>query len=452
VAAKKPARRAMKLGFIDEKGAWAIEPRFEQAKQLSGGLAPVCEGGKWGYVDRAGVIAIPFGFSAAEPFDAFGVAAVRRGSDDGAIDRTGAPLPVPQYTGAPKHFSEGLAPSERDGLVGYIDEARRWVVPPRFARGFHFSEGKAWVQEQGDAGKDGASAIDRDGNVLFHVSGFHQCFEFSGGMARVQRPGRSGWVDQEGRLAIDLGDAPGAPPYPGNHPGGDFSEGLAFCWAGGKATCIDATGAKVFETVYTGIETFKNGYARIRTNSAPPRWGLVDRAGQIALMPAYKSCGDVVDGVGIVQIAALDFGIFAVGRPTLVVTGFDEIRAFDERGIAVARLGGKVRFIDRAGVAVATTDVDQVKAWVGDRAAAQRGGKWGVVDRDGKIVVEPRYDLIGTLGPLTVVNLGGALDRQGVFVGGRWGFIDASGAERIPLGFDVAGRFSEGLAVAGVLR
>jgi hypothetical protein len=49
-----------KIGFFDTKGAWAIEPQFDEARSFSAGLAAVnrgskCHsGGKWGYIDRSG--------------------------------------------------------------------------------------------------------------------------------------------------------------------------------------------------------------------------------------------------------------------------------------------------------------------------------------------------------------------------------------------------------------
>lgn len=43
------------FGFYDYDGDEVIEPRYEDAKTFSEGLAPVRYNGKWGYVNRKGV-------------------------------------------------------------------------------------------------------------------------------------------------------------------------------------------------------------------------------------------------------------------------------------------------------------------------------------------------------------------------------------------------------------
>ena len=45
-----------------------IDPRFDKALDFYGGLAPVNDGKKWGYVDNTGKMAIPAEFDDALPF------------------------------------------------------------------------------------------------------------------------------------------------------------------------------------------------------------------------------------------------------------------------------------------------------------------------------------------------------------------------------------------------
>jgi hypothetical protein len=88
------------LGFIDRKGRWAIPPRYDypdpwlileisrSIPRFSEGLAAVFQGGKFGYVDRRGKIAIPFQFAEAGDF-AEGLAPVAMGGERGYINRAG---------------------------------------------------------------------------------------------------------------------------------------------------------------------------------------------------------------------------------------------------------------------------------------------------------------------------------------------------------------------------
>lgn len=55
-------------GFTDSKGEIMIEPRYQQAKSFSGGLAAVSNGEKWGFINEKGEIAIDFQFQSAGYF------------------------------------------------------------------------------------------------------------------------------------------------------------------------------------------------------------------------------------------------------------------------------------------------------------------------------------------------------------------------------------------------
>lgn len=43
-----------KWGFINEHQQWAIQPRFEDAREFQGGKAAVRQNGKWGFVNKRG--------------------------------------------------------------------------------------------------------------------------------------------------------------------------------------------------------------------------------------------------------------------------------------------------------------------------------------------------------------------------------------------------------------
>ena len=58
-----------KFGYIDECGAFVIEPQFDAANNFADGLALVKIGGKSYYIDKTGKIVIgPLPFSGAATF------------------------------------------------------------------------------------------------------------------------------------------------------------------------------------------------------------------------------------------------------------------------------------------------------------------------------------------------------------------------------------------------
>jgi hypothetical protein len=89
-----------------------------------------------------------------------------------------------------------------------------------------------------------------------------------------------------------------------------------------------------------------------------------------------------------------------------------------------------------------------------DLVPFEAAGKWGFKDRAGKTVVEPEYNQVGAFADgLAPVNLG-ARPNDGLAsmffpshkVGGRWGYIDVRGKVVVPLTWDSATEFSDGLA------
>ncbi len=80
---------AMLIGYIDKTGKQVIEPKFEQARVFSGGLAAVQRSGeKWGYIDKTGKMLIGPKFDSASTFTNDRAAVTLDGKEK-VIDRTG---------------------------------------------------------------------------------------------------------------------------------------------------------------------------------------------------------------------------------------------------------------------------------------------------------------------------------------------------------------------------
>src|ERR671915_535582 len=74
-----------RAGYINREGKLAITPQFEDARKFSEGLALVRIGGLWGYVQPGGRLAISPQFDEAYDF-AEGLALVKIGGKYGFID------------------------------------------------------------------------------------------------------------------------------------------------------------------------------------------------------------------------------------------------------------------------------------------------------------------------------------------------------------------------------
>ncbi|NMO21841.1 WG repeat-containing protein [Pyxidicoccus fallax] len=110
------AHKARKLGFVDEAGAWVLEPAWSSWERdlsecrFSEGLAPVKVKGRYGFIDRKGTQVI-----------------------------------APRFKAVVGGFSQGVAPVKEDGLFGYIHPDGSWAIPPRFTSVQPFAHGLAAV-------------------------------------------------------------------------------------------------------------------------------------------------------------------------------------------------------------------------------------------------------------------------------------------------------------------
>ena len=290
-------RRAHQWGFMDVRGKTVIQPRFDDAGYFFNGLARVKVGKLWGFTNEAGETVIPPQFEAAGDFRE-ALAPVRVGKKWGYINQKGRMLVAPAFQGAAA-FREGLARVEIwnrvlcgrgivhtnedapgyvfyiqpdipnhfrdichpvDSKIGYIDNAGRLVIPPRFTKAHDFSEGMALVRiDSTEFGKYGF--IDRTSAVVIGFQ-FDEAHDFSEGLAAVrvgQRkvngfrdPGSYGFIDRLGKFIIrdQFAEA------------GDFSEGLALVafWDHSRGY-IAKSGKLAITGQYTSTKPFSEGLA-----------------------------------------------------------------------------------------------------------------------------------------------------------------------------------------------
>ncbi len=140
-------------------------------------------------------------------------------------------------------------------------------------------------------------------------------------------------------------------------------------------------------------------------------------------------------------------------------------------GLAKVRKNGKYGFIDKTGKITVPLEYDDAgNYFVESLVSVKRDGKWGVVDKTGKIIIPIEYDgwidygyclLMKKKSKWSIVNkaektivqvddFDNLVFREGLALVqncGLHGFIDMDGKEIVPLEYDEANHFSEGIAV-----
>lgn len=120
--------------------------------------------------------------------------------------------------------------------------------------------------------------------------------------------------------------------------------------------------------------------------------------------------------------------IMLMAAMTFTGCGSKEQNGKDNSGLFVIREGGtngKFGFIDKTGKVVIEPQYDYVEPFSEGMARVEVGDKWGFVDEKGKLVIAPQFDAAHDFSE----------GLAGVKIGKNWGFIDKAGKMVIPSKF-----------------
>jgi hypothetical protein len=189
---------------------------------------------------------------------------------------------------------------------------------------------------------------------------------------------------------------------------------------GGKCGYIDEQGKLVISPKYTRADSFdSSGLAIVRLSK---KYGLINRAGNFALPAIY----DEISGSGapgLFQVKRGEkFGYVDQTGKLLTPIIYDKIGYFGKAGLAKATLGekesvvdikGRVVFEIPDGASMADFDDSEITAF-----SSEQSDKTGFVDRNGTFVLPPIWDNASGFGDGSIAP---------VEKDGKWGFIDKTG-------------------------
>ncbi len=300
-----------RAGYLNvQTGNWVIRPAFREAHGFSQGLAAVQISGDWGYIDEKGAVAIQPTFLWAGPFHD-GIACVGSGPQKATyITTTGKPIASTEVdegliwraNRAPQFFN-GRALISVNGKMGYIDATGRTVIEPTYSEAKPFSEGVAPVF---------AGTSWRLIDVTGHTRGATDTITWGFSDARtgtfseglgvamsVKAPGFLGYVSTNGSAALEFKFM----------EADRFAEGLAAVrqveYVGtnghraGLVGFINREGKYVIEPRFENGRSFSEGLAAVATNR---KWGYIDPTGRMVIAPQFADAGAFRRGRALVSV------------------------------------------------------------------------------------------------------------------------------------------------------
>lgn len=351
-------QRPRKHGFVDMQGKLAVPVKFEDARSFGpNGLAAVRVGKHWGFINTKGEFAIEPRFddvpdSPESVFDAFGLARVKRGNNWILIDAQGKQVGAAE--GSIGEFNEnGLAVIGQSHLLygrraGVINTKGEYVFEPQFDNFMGYKNGFAQVALNGKWGY-----IDTRGNIVvaprfpFYGSDFD-----AGGIARVVLEIRSktggrpsdiqliyGYINTSGKLILQDGQYDGvAILY--------YAEGFVLVRKGEKYGFVNKDGDEAVGWFDNASHFSKVGLAAIKQGD---KWGYVDRSGNVVIPPCFDRASTFSDeGIALIDLSTKRGHINTRGE-FITQPIYEKLGLFESDGLASATLNGAIGFVDRRG-------------------------------------------------------------------------------------------------------
>jgi hypothetical protein len=413
------ARQGKLLGFIDKQGRWVIPPQFKEVKQFSSGLAAVTSHGKrWGYIDKAGKFIIP---EIAHGANKFSEGFVMLSIDDKASEKPRFRHALFDKNGnlvfSRKQYQ--LASEISEGLVRFCI----WPVFPKNMINFGDPEG----------GEPGMPKMNMMGPGMMNPGmmgpgmGGPGMFGGMGTSLPASMPSRFvkwGFIDIKGQVVVKavFEDV------------GLFSEGLAMVKINQKWGYIDRTGKMVIRPQWNMAGTFNNGFAWVSQGDG--KYGVIDKTGKLISSMQWKNKLEFKGELAHVRSGWKSGFIDRTGN-VVISPKFDKLpyeyhEWFSDGPVPVC-VGKKWGYIDRTGNYVIESRFDEARYFSDELAGVEMGR-----------VYREKFDF-DFLSKMFEFGNDGLFEI--VTIDGKYGFIDKTGRVVVEAQFDSVNDFKEGFAV-----
>lgn len=251
----------------------------------------------------------------------------------------------------------------------------------------------------------------------------------SGGFWAVKKKDMWGYADASGSFAIS-NKFKTAMPFIGTVAAVEEADGSWYY--------IDTAGNKTLAPAVNGTITELGAYLELTAIAVDGKYGYYTNKYEHKF-GSYDFAGNISDGLCAVKNEDVWQIMQKTGEPLLTTEFVDVI--LDEKDVAVrnerlfvAEEEGKYYMINKSGNKVSDSVYENAQLFLSkDPAAVQIDGKWGFVDTEGKIVIEPQYD-----DALSFVNGFAAVCKDG-----QWGYINTANEACVDFQFDGALNFNE---------
>lgn len=344
-----------KVGFIDKKGNFVIEPQYDWVTGFKGGVAAVL------------------------------VRTVHKSEDGANISLSGK-------MGAINIKGEFIVPLEftttraiGDGLIMAQDRNNKWTLYNSSGKNIC---SKTFTSQFGEAS---------EGLIWYTDAVNSDTFE-------------EGFVDRDCNKVLKFFLTKSSTKNSVLPESAKFGNGLIWGSANGEPVLINKKGdimawpGRVNKEKFYGVRPFSEGFSAVATGFKKvgddpfvrTSWGFVDINGKMVISPDYDDAHDFSEGLACVKKNNL-YGFVDAGGREVIGLQFDDVDiAGFKDGLCVVVKEKKYRFIDRGGKEVFGREFEEAYGFSEGLAAVKVNGKWGFIDRAGKFVIKPSFEKVAS--------------------------------------------------------
>lgn len=312
-------------------------------------------------------------------------------------------------------------PYKVGGLFGWMDQNGNILIKAQYNSVGFFKDGLAWAEKNEKYG-----FVNKANKVIVPFQ-FQSVTEFEKGRSIVELNDLYGCIDRTGAYTV--------PPQFKDL--GIFIEGLMYAQKDSLYGFYDGFGNLRIPAQYDEAFSFENGKAKVIFQEAT---GLIDQYGSYVVKPLYDDLIPFTDSIWIIENGDYFDFLKLKGEQKLALS-VEEVGAL-ENDRAIVEYEGKIGYINSKAELVIPfkyetfTNARQEGAFDGMYAKVALKGKYGVIDRTGKVIIAPTYPKMGAVGTLIAIEKAG-----------KWGFIDLNNQWKIQPIYEFAESFSDGLGI-----
>ncbi len=376
-----------RYGYVDKEDNFIVSPEFHEAKEFRNGYAVVVKNGLYGFINRDGKIAIEPQYTHASSFSKNGYAIIRDDWDRSYIINTkNEKITTDKYEYLWFFydyftFREGNARGLLDENLKPIFKSTRYYIKD-IIDDEHFL-----LKDLENDSKYNLGIMKKSGKIILEP-----IYSFSGmgknGLIVIEKDGLYGLVNIEGKFILDIKyeKINNAYGYPIN-----------FVKLGGKWGAVDGTGKFIIEPKYSSVDTFNShGIAAVYENGS---YALIDKTGKIINDNRYSTIYisdeyirakngddyifiDAKNANELKSITATTIGYFQDGYAS--IKNGDVVVGMLDMDLNITKFPDGYHSIGNFNSNSYTT--------------IKKSNRYGLIDRSGKIIIEPKYDWLSYSG------------------------------------------------------